>query len=116
LPDYRARIEERTFLLLTAVASAASELQIGWLITGAAGRVLLLEEVYNLPPGRATEDVDYGVMVDSWGHYEALVERLCKDARVYKDRKQAQRLYFSGYGIIDLVPFGGVESDGNVIR
>jgi len=116
LPDYRARIEDRTFVLLTAVASAASELQIGWLIAGAAGRVLLLEEVYKLPPGRATEDVDYGVMVDSWDHYQALVERICKDERVYKDRKQTQRLHFSDYGIIDLVPFGGVESDGNVIR
>ena len=34
MPDYRARIEDRTFVLLTAVASAASELQIGWLIAG----------------------------------------------------------------------------------
>ena len=116
MPDYRAHVEGRTFVLLAAVASAASELEIGWLIAGAAGRVLLLEEVYKLPPGRATEDVDYGVMVDSWDHYQALVERICKDERVYKDRKQTQRLHFSDYGIIDLVPFGGVESDGNVIR
>ena len=116
MPEYRARTEDRTFVILTAVASAASELQIGWLITGAAGRVLLLEEVYQLPRGRATEDVDYGVMVDSWHHYQALVERLCEDPRVYKDKKQAQRLHFSDYGIVDLVPFGGVESDSNVIR
>jgi predicted nucleotidyltransferase len=116
LPDYRARIEERTFVVLNAVSSAASELQIDWLIVGAAGRVLLLEEVYRLPRGRATEDLDYGVMVNSWDHYRALVERLCKDTRVYKDKKQAQRLHFSDFGIIDLVPFGGVASDGNVIR
>jgi predicted nucleotidyltransferase len=116
LPDYRARIEERIFAILTAVASVASELKIDWLIVGAAGRVLLLEEVYKLPRGRATEDVDYGVMVDSWDHYQAFVERLCKDPRVHKDGKQAQRLRFSDYGIIDLVPFGGVESDGQLIR
>lgn len=116
MPDYRARIEDRTFIILTAVARAASELRVGWLIAGAAGRVLLLEEVYKLPRGRATEDVDYGVMVDSWDHYQALVERLCKDAGVYKDSKQEQRLHFSDCGIVDLVPFGGVESDGNVIR
>ncbi len=116
MPDYRARVEDRTFVLLTAVASAASELQIGWLVAGAAGRVLLLEEVYKLPPGRATEDVDYGVMVDSWDHYQALVERICKDARILKDKKETQRLRFSDYGIIDLIPFGGVESDDNVVR
>lgn len=116
MPDYQARIDDRTFVLLTAVATAASELKIGWLVAGATGRVLLLEEVYKLPPGRATEDVDCGVMVDNWDHYQALVDLICKDARVYKDRKQAQRLHFSDYGIVDLVPFGGVESDGNVVR
>lgn len=116
MPEYRARIEDRTFIILTAVARAASELQVEWLIAGAAGRVLLLEEVYKLPRGRATEDVDYGVMVDSWDHYQALVERLCKDAGVYKDSQQKQRLHYSDCGIVDLVPFGGVESDGNVIR
>ena len=116
MPDYRAHVEGRTFVLLAAVASAASELEIGWLIAGAAGRVLLLEEVYKLPPGRATEDVDYGVMVDSWDHYQALVELLCNDARILKDKKETQRLRFSDYGIIDLIPFGGVESDDNVVR
>jgi predicted nucleotidyltransferase len=116
LADCRARVEDRTFTILNAVARAAGELQVGWLIAGAAGRVLLLEEVYKLPRGRATEDVDYGVMVDSWDHYQGLVERLCKDPGVYKDSKQEQRLHFSDCGMVDLVPFGGVESDGNVIR
>jgi predicted nucleotidyltransferase len=77
LPDHRAQIGDRTFQLLTAVASAASELQIPWLITGAMGRVLLLEEIYKLPRGRATEDVDFGVMVESWDHYNALIQRIC---------------------------------------
>jgi predicted nucleotidyltransferase len=98
-------------VLLTAVASAASKLEIDWLIAGAAGRVLLLEEVCKSPPGRATEDVDYGVMVDSWNHYQALVALLCKDARILKDKKETLRLRFSDYGMIDLIPFGGVESD-----
>ena len=53
-------------MLLSAVSSAASALQIRWLVVGATGRVLLLEEVYGLPRGRATEDVDFGVMVESW--------------------------------------------------
>ncbi len=102
-------------MLLNAVASAASKLEIRWLIAGAMGRVLLLEEVYKLPPGRATQDVDFGVMVESWNHYQALIRRICEDGRFYQDTKLTQRLN-SEYGSIDLVPFGGVESDGNLLR
>ncbi len=102
-------------MLLNAVASAASKLEIRWLIAGAMGRVLLLEEVYKLPPGRATQDVDFGVMVESWDHYQALIRRICEDGRFYQDTKLTLRLN-SEYGSIDLVPFGGVESDGNLLR
>ena len=109
MPDYQARIDDRTFGLLTAVSTAASDLQIGWLVAGATGRVLLLEEIYKLPPGRATGDVDYGVMVDSWDHYQALVQLICKDACVVKDEKQKQRLRFSDYGNIDLVPMAALN-------
>ncbi len=115
MADPRVHIESSTFVLLNAVASAASELQIRWVITGAMGRVLLLEEVYELPPGRATRDVDFGVMVESWDHYQALIRRICEDGRFHQDGKQTQRLN-SDYGSIDLVPFGGIEADGNVIR
>ncbi len=116
MPEHRAQIGDRNFVLLNAVASALSELQIRWLITGAMGRVLLLEEIYKLPRGRATEDFDFGVMVESWDHYQALVQRICADPQFYQDSKQTQRLHFSDYGLIDLIPFGGVESDGNVVR
>ena len=116
MADHRAHIEDRTFVLLSAVSSAASALQIRWLVVGATGRVLLLEEVYGLPRGRATEDVDFGVMVESWDHYKALVKQICEDQRFYRDNRQTQRLRFFEGGYIDLVPFGGVESDGNVVR
>lgn len=116
MPDYRVRVEDRTFVLLGTVASAASELRIRWLITGAVGRVLLLEMVYKLPRGRATEDVDFAVMVESWDHYQALVHRICADTRFHQDSKQTQRLQLSDNGVIELIPFGGVESDGNVVR
>ena len=73
-------------MLLNGVAGAASELQIRWLITGAMGRILLLEKVYTLPRGRATEDVDFGVMVKSWDQYQALIQRICEGGRFYQDR------------------------------
>ena len=109
-------LDAGTFALLAAVAKAAAELKIEWMVTGAAGRVLLLEGVYGLPQGRATRDVDLGIMVASWDRYRVLVDRLRRDDRFQPDPKQLQRLRFGDEGLLDLVPFGGIESADRMIR
>ena len=109
-------LDAATLALLKAVAKAAAELDIAWMVTGAAGRVLLLEGVYGLPQGRATRDVDLGIMVASWDRYRALVDRLRRDDRFQPDPKQLQRLRFGDEGLLDLVPFGGIESADRTIR
>lgn len=109
-------LDAATFALLKAVAKAAAELKIEWMVTGAAGRVLLLEGVYGLPQGRATRDVDLGIMVASWDQYRALVDRLRRDGRFQPDPKQLQRLRFGDEGLLDLVPFGEIESANRTIH
>lgn len=86
------------------------------MVTGAAGRVLLLESVYGLPHGRATEDIDLGVMVANWDQYQALVEKICQDTDYQPDGKQRQRIRFRNEGLLDLVPFGDIESSNRTIR
>lgn len=110
------RVDARTFALLEAVSKAAGELGIEWMVTGAAGRVMLLEGVYGLPQGRATQDVDLGIMVENWGQYQALVDKLHRDSGFQPDPKQQQRLRFGDNGMLDLVPFGGIESGNREIR
>lgn len=110
------QVDAKSFALLDAVAKAAGELGIEWMVTGAAGRVLLLEGVYGLPPGRATEDIDLGIMVESWERYQALVEKLCRENDFRPDPKQQQRIRLGDDGILDLVPFGGIESGDRLIR
>lgn len=108
-------MDTKTLALLTAVSKAAEVLQIAWLVTGAAGRVLLLEGVYGLPRGRATQDVDLGVMVGSWQQYQALVDQLRQDPRFRSDPQQRQRMLFQDNGLLDLVPFGDIESRDRTI-
>jgi len=109
-------LDAATLALLKAVAKVAAELDMAWMVTGAAGRVLLLEGVYGLPQGRATRDVDLGIMVASWDRYRALVDRLRRDDRFQPDPKQLQRLRFGDEGLLDLVPFGGIESADRTIH
>lgn len=91
-------------------------MRIKWMVAGASGRVLLLESVYGLPQGRATEDVDLGVMVANWDQYQKLVERICKDEAFQPDPKERQRLRSRNDGLLDLVPFGDIESNSRTIR
>lgn len=116
MPKFKVGVDKRTYVALAAVASAAGTLKIRWMVAGAAARVLLLEMVYGLPHGRATEDVDFGVMVKNWEQHQALVERICQDPAFRQDPKQRQRLRHAKGGYLDVIPFGGVESDNHLIR
>lgn len=111
-----AHVGERTLALLKEVAKAAETLHIAWMVTGAAGRMILLEGVYGLPHGRATQDVDLGVMVASWEQYQALVAEIRQNPGFRPDPKQRQRLRFSDDGILDLIPFGEIESGDRTIH
>lgn len=109
-------VDRKTFALLETTAKVTEELGIEWMVTGAGGRVLLLEGVYGLPHGRATQDVDLGIMVASWDHYQALIDRLREDGRFQPDSKQQQRLHFQGESMLDLVSFGEIETEDRIIR
>jgi predicted nucleotidyltransferase len=109
-------VDSKTLALLETTAKNTEELGIEWMVTGAGGRVLLLEGMYGLPHGRATHDIDLGIMVASWDHYQALVDRLQEDKRFQPDPKQLQRLHFQGDSMLDLVPFGEIETGDRIIR
>ncbi|SCZ68372.1 hypothetical protein [Thiohalomonas denitrificans] len=88
MAEHTATVDEMIFALLAAVSNAAEPAGIPWMVTGASGRVLLLESVYGLPEGRATEDVDFVVMVQDWGQYGDLVGGICRDSEFCRDPKQ----------------------------
>jgi predicted nucleotidyltransferase len=109
-------VEPEKILLLNAVASAAGDLNIPWLLTGAGGRILLLEKLHGLPPGRATEDLDFGVMVRSWNEYNALKRHICESGQFHEDTKQSQRLWYKDAAKLDLVPFGAIASPDESVQ
>lgn len=109
-------VEPEKILLLNAVASAAGALNIPWLLTGAGGRILLLEKLHGLPPGGATEDLDFGVMVRSWNEYKALKKHICESGQFHEDTKQSQRLWYKDAAKLDLVPFGAIASPDESVQ
>ncbi len=94
------------------------ELQIPSFIVGATARDMILEYVYQAGIKRATDDIDFGVAVESWEQYEKLKSALISTGKFRADNKMEQRLW-QGRGInemkIDLVPYGGIESPVGIV-
>lgn len=114
----RKQLPENIVEILSLVTTAADRLNIPSFIVGATARDIILEYVYKVGIRRATEDVDFGVAVESWEQYERLKKALTENGDFRTDNKIEQRLW-SGRGIdeikIDLVPYGGLESPAGTI-
>lgn len=101
--------------VLRRIHAACRAQGLAYLLTGAMAREILLVHVHGLPPGRATLDVDFGVLVQTWEAFEALKMSLINAGDFVADRSVSHRLYavpeIVGVAMpVDLVPFGGVEA------
>jgi predicted nucleotidyltransferase len=102
--------------LIRALDHVTKELDIPYFVIGAAARDILMEHVYALETTRATRDVDFAVAVSSWDEFGRLKTQLIATGE-FAAGENAHRLTFgegSGAYPLDLVPFDGVERDGEI--
>lgn len=95
--------------IIREVVQAAMSEELGLFIVGAQARDLLLQYVYDLPVHRATNDIDFGIVVESWDEFIRLRDVLIASKRFQSDKTMRQRLVHESGLLIDLVPFGGLE-------
>jgi len=94
--------------------------KIPYMLVGATARDLLLYHVFGHAVTRATYDLDFAVLVDSWEQF-AIVKGLFLDIPGFTDRgRSAQRLHYQPTGasfetIIDIIPFGKLETADRTI-
>lgn len=114
------RVDPVALDVLRQVDKILQELSVEYFVIGAIARDLLLAGVFGLMTGRATGDVDLGIVVDGWPQFEAIQSCLVGTGVFIRDEKRAQRLYHrpkpkgASYPL-DLIPFGGVERHPNEI-
>jgi predicted nucleotidyltransferase len=84
-------------------------------IVGAQARDLILQYAYDLPVHRATNDIDFGIVVEAWEEFGWLREALVSDEGFQPHPHQQQRLLHEEGAIIDLVPFGNLEQSTGLI-
>jgi predicted nucleotidyltransferase len=86
--------------------------EIDYYLIGARARDLWTDHIL-LGEKRTTEDVDFCIYINEHKQYQALVKELIETYGFKRDEEEPYRFYFNG--TIDLIPFGGIEKNGEVL-
>lgn len=110
LLDLSGKMPNEISEIVELIALEAEKLDIPVFVVGATARDIILEHEHNIKPKRSTTDIDFAVAVETWEQYGHLKKALLdtKNVEFIKDtlnfRKKSSGI------LIDIVPFGGVES------
>lgn len=107
--DLSNRLPAEQVNIIRQVVRAAQSQRLSLFIVGAQARDLLLQYVYDLPVHRATNDIDFGIVIESWDEFTKLRDALIASKRFQSHKTMRQRLVHESGLFIDLVPFGGLE-------
>jgi len=95
--------------IIRQVVQVADSEDLALFIVGAQARDLLLQYAYELPVHRATNDIDFGIVVENWDKFTKLREKLIASEKFEPHKTMKQRLVHESGLLIDLVPFGELE-------
>jgi predicted nucleotidyltransferase len=113
-------VDPVTLDILELIDKLLRNAKIPYMLVGATARDLLLYHVYGHAVTRATYDLDFAVLLDSWEQF-AIVKQLFLDIPGFTDKgRNAQRLCYQPTGatfetIIDIIPFGTLETADRTI-
>ena len=101
-------IDPAVLQVIRTVDQIANRYDAKYFLAGAMAREVILRHVFGRPPGRRTLDVDFGIAVRDWNHFETLKTALVQHGDFKANERKVQRLCKDGV-VVDLIPFGGVE-------
>ena len=113
-------VEPIALLVIQEIHKASKALGLPVFLVGAMARIILLENVNGLSPGRASKDVDFAFALDNWDQFTAIKAFLLANANFEESKHVAHRLHFRPEGLehqykVDLIPFGRIETSPNTI-
>ena len=112
--DVSEKLPKGLVEVYSQIHGVAAELNVPLLIVGATARDIILVHGYNAAIERGTKDVDFGIEVQNWEHYEVLRTALIEAGFTPHSKKAHQLDTTDSDGLpweIDLIPFGGVSDE-----
>ena len=114
--DLSSKVPKEHVDVIRRVVRTATNLGLTNLfIVGAEARDLILQYAYNVAVRRATNDIDFGIVVETWEEFVKLRDDLIANEGFQAHPHQQQRLIHNEGAIIDLVPFGSLEQAKGLI-
>lgn len=110
--DVSEKLPKGLVEVYSQIHGIAAELSVPLLIVGATARDIILVHGYNAAIERGTKDVDFGIEVQNWEHYEVLRTALIEAGFTPHSKRAHQLDTTDSDGLpweIDLIPFGGVS-------
>lgn len=109
-----------TIEIVREISAVSKVLAVELLLVGAQAKVILLENIHGLNPGRATGDIDFAFAVESWDQFHQIKQSLIATGKFKELSKVKQRLVYQSSlielgVIVDIIPFGKVQDDNNMI-
>lgn len=117
LIDLSERIDSSVVVIYSTIAQAVNALGVDFFIVGATARDLILDSAYNMPPLRRTMDIDIGVRIKSWEHFESLKNNLILTGK-FTTTSELQRIQYIDGPVnypVDIVPFGQISEPNQII-
>jgi predicted nucleotidyltransferase len=67
--DLSNQIDSLTLGIFQSLVEVTSRLKMPFFVVGARVRDMILTDGYGIKTGRATIDVDFGIMLENWEHF-----------------------------------------------
>ena len=99
---------------IDALERAFIRFGIDYYLIGAFVRDVWTNHISSIPELRGTLDIDFAVLINRHSDYQELIDYLVKKEG-FTSHPEPYRLISNNKKIVDLLPFGGIEKDGEVL-
>ena len=100
--------------MLSALERGFNKFGIDFYLVGAVARDVWMSGINKIAPRRTTGDIDFAVLINDKGIYEALKTFLVETEGFHPFKGNPLVLIWKDKTIVDLLPFGAIE-DENIV-
>ncbi len=114
--DVSGKIEKPIVDALAMISEISSNLELPFFLIGAKARDIFFSALFDIPTHRATLDVDIGIKAKSWEDAKRLVDDLTATGEFVRVKGLQFRLKHTNGVVVDVIPFGELESPQGKIQ
>jgi predicted nucleotidyltransferase len=114
IPFSKIRGEGQFKEIFLALERGFTKFGIDFYLVGATARDVWMKGFYDLPPKRATSDIDIGIMIRDSSDFDELKSYLIEKEGFVSSKGNEFVLIWKDKSQVDLIPFGDLEREGIV--